>query len=79
MTLDSSLMGKLYTLHSQTVPARLSGSMVFSLCLNRLADLEREHLHLRHTVPDGLCQGGASVSGLSFDFEKTMFLGAGSA
>jgi hypothetical protein len=35
-------MGKLYTLHSQTVPARLSGSMVFSLCLNRLADLERE-------------------------------------
>ena len=22
----------------------------------------RSHLHLRHTVPDGLCQGGASVS-----------------
>jgi len=21
----------------------------------------RQHLHLRHTVPDGLCQGGASV------------------
>jgi hypothetical protein len=32
----------------------------------------RGHLHLRHTVPDGLCQGGASVSGLNFDFEKAL-------
>ena len=45
--------------------------MVFSSWLYGLADLEREHLHspalahgasVRHTVPDGLCQGGASVA-----------------
>ena len=28
-----------------------------ALCSSR-----RPHLHLRHTVPDGLCQGGASVA-----------------
>ena len=29
------------------------------------------HLHLRHTVPDGLCQGGASVDNLSAGFANS--------
>jgi hypothetical protein len=32
----------------------------------------RRHLHVRHTVPDGLCQGGARVSGINFDFKKAL-------